>query len=1416
MFDEMPDNAFASRFFPKVLRTWRPFHSLIILSLLLASCAGDGCDCAGFEARSYPAVHYNTTVPVSGQVRITKGGLDFLGKEMPNLITSVMPDGLNFCLPKSTGGDPEMCHKGEVCDDGTPGCQLSMSLEDTKLTATPVDKLILNLTVGDVDDELSIKTKVAVIGTIDCKVKLHKNGASNQPARIPATIPLQFKIDQSSPTKDIKIELGEIDADMQDLGFTLSGGAKCTMVNIGAQFVKGMVKNMVSEQLDSMVGGMLDSQLCQTCGDGLAACPGNSTCNEDEGICKYNATQECVARMLGVEGGLMLGELLSGYTQATDASVDVMVRAADKFKVDDGLTLGLRTGFQPEEFSRCAPVDPSTRPVFTEIPFSPTITGNVRPGSNTPFMLGFGLHKRALEHMMWSTWASGGLCLKISSDTIDMLSTAAIGIFVPTVSRMADGNRALYIQLAPQKAPNIVLGANKLRQVGNKMEIEEGLFTLDWKDVDIHMYGFVQERYVRLFTLRSDLYLPIAMSPDGNGELKIAIGEIDKAIKNIRPMAHDLMAEDTAKLESLLPTLLGLALPMLGDMLNQSFALPDVMGYSIVLEQNDITSVDNNTFIALFADLKKSTSPMVASVTGIVQDYQVDVSNVLPSGVVRPVVTLDMVGVNDTMAFQDASDLEFSYRVNDGLWSLYQPTSKLVIADPVLVLQGEHVVEVRARFAGRAESAQMVPTRLPVVVDFSAPTLSIERAGSQWKLLGEDVTDSAEQMVYRHRVVGDGKIGDWSAWSSEDLINLDESKLPDTFRIEAEVRDRAGFEAKSEYTVHNNALESAVADSSAPAASGCGCAATGSGGQSGNLVAFLLVGLGLMIRRRAGVVMKNRLKSSSVGLILIACMALFFGAGCSDAPSGSTDKQKCEEGCLEGFVCRAGTCVPQACSEDTDCTSGGICRDGSCQATCSANSECSELDCGPDQVGTCSEGGCECKDFCGGTSCGEGEFCCHDSNACQALPDACAGVTCEKGMAPVVKNAGMGDSATCAVSGAECACEKLPPLAVGMHGAYSSIASNSVADVTAVAVYNSTYHDLMVATLDGALKPTWYTVDGIPANGEVTGALDGPRGGIRETGVRVGTYTATVVDKSGHLHVFYRDTTNKALKYARGTNNQGAYTFANVTLDARDDAGFWNTALLVDDTIHLVYTAREGTEKSEIRTLQFDASTAMDALPTTPTVLYQSTVQREPEEVPSTSPGYIQSTGLFNQLTKTPDGMLLVFYDHNLENVAWIEYTNNSWELPQFLGIPSGPYVSGAIDTNGKLHLAYMDTNAKTPALVYWTQGSATQVIMDGKRDDAAGWVLSDIGEGVSLRLIGDERIQVLFQDTTRHTLYTSTLTANGWAKSALAALGSPYAGSRGFFGTMMIDTGASIAVEYVINNQRKPAEGFPVFHRLH
>src|SRR5690606_19827412 len=133
--------------------------------------------------------------------------------------------------------------------------------------------------------------------------KLGKKGALDQPARIPATIPIQLKLDNSSPTRDIQIGIGEIDANLDELDFKLSGNFTCAVGQALRSFFINMLKEQIIAQLNGMVGGMLDSQLCQTCGDGLAACPGNSSCNVDEGVCRYNATQECVARMLGVEGG---------------------------------------------------------------------------------------------------------------------------------------------------------------------------------------------------------------------------------------------------------------------------------------------------------------------------------------------------------------------------------------------------------------------------------------------------------------------------------------------------------------------------------------------------------------------------------------------------------------------------------------------------------------------------------------------------------------------------------------------------------------------------------------------------------------------------------------------------------------------------------------------------------------------------------------------------------------------------------------------------------------------------------------------------------------------------------------------------------------------------------------------------------
>ena len=37
-------------------------------------------------------------------------------------------------------------------------------------------------------------------------------------------------------------------------------------------------------------------------------------------------------------------------------------------------------------------------------------------------MVGIGVHKRMIEHLLWSTWASGATCLMAGSDVADQLS----------------------------------------------------------------------------------------------------------------------------------------------------------------------------------------------------------------------------------------------------------------------------------------------------------------------------------------------------------------------------------------------------------------------------------------------------------------------------------------------------------------------------------------------------------------------------------------------------------------------------------------------------------------------------------------------------------------------------------------------------------------------------------------------------------------------------------------------------------------------------------------------------------------------------------------------------------------------------------------------------------------------------------
>jgi MYXO-CTERM domain-containing protein len=1449
---------------------------VVLASLVLGACSGEGCDCNGFQQQEFPSEHNDVTVPRSGQVRLTDTGMTFLEQQVPNILREALPNGLNFCIPKTSPERADVCHVSQ-CDSGQTGCQLNLSIEDVSIrTASQEDELLVDVTVGMLNEKIPFDYDLIFGATANCQADLHKDNAGNDvPGTIDATIPLRFPVDQQSPTRDVSLEIGQIATDLNDLGIDIDGRggfgntAACeTADTVVKPFARGQIEDQLVSELNAAVRNAVREERCRACGDDQPACPMASSCqdfNDGEAqYCAWDADDRdgCVRKPLGVEGRLVLDSLLGDFMEPEAANVDLMAKAADTADVaDGGLNLGMRAGFQYDKLRDCAPATPDTRPSLSPIPPSSKIFTNAQPGSGDSFMIGLGLHKNAVEQMAWSTWASGATCLKVGTSFSDMLTTESLSLFLSSLEKLTNRSAPVFLRVAPQTAPSVELGPNTITETEDGYQLDDPLLTIDWSDLDLHFYAFVQDRYVRLYTTRLDVELPVGLTTDGMGSLVPVVGDLEAAVKNIRVRNRGILAEDEETLRGIVPQLLSAALPRITGSLSDPIELPTFFGYRVAVDQEDITSVDNNQFIALYANLKyvgNAGQSLVARLEPDIRETNVDVSPTGRGDIRRPEVEL-IVGARRVRGGPVAADqLEYSYRVDNGFWSMYSKKPTMTLDAPVLALPGEHRIQVRARVPGTPGTASR-PVETRVTIDYQPPELRLERDENAKHIVleGDDIVDPDEALQYRYRIEeSGGELTSWSAWSDDNTLELEALDVDgDSFRVMAQVRDTSGYVGESTETfeapVNGEGRtgvdgESDTANSGAPQPGGCGVAGGSAPGSSGGLLVGLLAIVGVFFRRRS--------RSAWLSAILLALLVASSGCnedvGSRNSTPDAGDSGQCTPACQPWETCENETCVPEGCESGDACGGEATCVDGSCrEAQCQTDSDC---DCESDQEGICMNGMCRCQDFCA-DGCGDGQYCCYAEDSCKPIPDPCQGKSCDPGYKPEVQSRGTPDNKECTIDGAACECVEKDPIELRWYGQYASSDAND--EVTAVSAYNRFYGDLMVGTLGDELEPTWYTPDGVPEDGEIVAAPSGPRGGTDERGDDVGTHTAIAVDDSGSLHVFYRSEESDALKYARGRDEGDGYSFATTEIDAEQDTGYYTSTLVREGVVHAVYGVPEAPVEidgeqmtgSQIRHVSFPTDTPVDQLAVEPETLHaapppspcntcadgQKCVEASAECRETTSdcegcedgqacfdgecrgiyqrpelPAHRLMTGLYNRLAPTDDGLFILFYDHINRRIGWTTGTTGDWQQPTYLEGETGPYADVAFDSNGDRHIVYMDPGAQS--LKYrGPDADGDEVVDDGVRNGSDEYLQAQIGQNVRLWIDDSGTPRVVYQDATTHELHRAERTgADSWSTTALRGPGSieNYEGARGFF-TATPAPSTDIVVEHVIDQQAEPAE---------
>jgi len=1372
---------------------------------MLSACGQtEGCDGCGAEGPEFPE---KDRVQSAVQLRVSEDGISALEDVLEPLFAEAMPEeGLSFCIPGDGGDIIGLVEWGfcrdEVCEDGTPGCQATIAIDGVDLATQAPDRLTATVRFR----ELEINLAILADPIVECGIQINGPGFE---------VGLPLTLSTPGPSRVLTFDLPEgVEYDLRDIEVRLEGQGGglsflCDAIDgvLNLPFLGDLIFQGIQAVIDGVLAtemrGFVESFTCTPCMADLD-CPRNFGATCVEGLCRL-PDNACVPQPMGAQGVIDIGETLSGVSPGLSALIQYIAVPGSYVEVENGgLSLGVIAGAISDR-NRCVPERP--QPEVVEPARTDLLRGNIDP-QGRGFDVGIGVTQEIIGHAMWAFFNGGALCLSITSDTIEQLSAATLSIGLPNLLKLARRNDApVAITMAPQQVPQIQIGSNTFLEGEDGMRtLEDPLLTITIPELWLDFHVFMEDRWTRIFSLHADVVLPIGLDFTPDNLLIPVIGDLSQALTNVRAVNGEIMEDDPSELAGLLPILVG----ALGGTITSGIdpiALPEIMGTRLNLQDGAITGIEDNTMLAIYAQLEAAPPEMEMGememgememgempegegarpqVETVVEGVFVDIPSTdgfLIDSVdawKRPAVRLEVDAWDATL---DEAAMEFSFRVGQSGWSPFHRTRSLVVRHPYFLLQGRHEIAVRARRVDDYRSLDATPAVATAIIDSVAPDLGLSVDGDTLAIEVDDMVSPRDALRVELRE-------DDGPWRTLDALTV---TVGGAERVRVRVTDEAGnMTSDAVELVPAGLIGRPPSDQrGGDEEGGCGCRATGAERASPWSLLALALLLGFRRRRQTFV-------------CLLAGLVVFVLSGCEDDAKGRTDPD---------------VDMGSACTSDDQCEGAAVCIEGACATiTCADDpSQCDSLDCGA-AGSQCNDGVCECLPFCP-DGCADGEYCCELRNACETVPVDCGELDCEPGFEAGLVEAGRIDAAACERVDAECGCVEKAPLAPADLGRYSALAVHDGA--AWVSAYDSEHGDLIVGRVlaDGF---EWQWVDGVPEGGEIVAGPSGPRGGVEEEGTNVGRYTSIAIDGEGRLHVAYYDVTNGALKYARsGAQQAGPWVIA--TLDDVGDAGRWASIAVnaegVPGVAYRVGSVPEGEgHVSQVRYLAANGSEPTTAEDWGAPLILHSRALEAPDPDTTTYP---EGTGLFTSQARDPQGLPVVaWYDRSEGQLWWSRMVEAGFTEPEMLagwGHPDpdrdgdmGANVNLWIDGEGNAHLCYQD--GMTDSLRYLSpELERDEWVDDGVWVDVGGrgYSVHVVGDDCTVRLDPDGAPLIVYQDATLHALLLRrrTLSLEGaeeltWAgRRALRGDMPNQPGEAGFYASAVVVDDQLWATHYVYDN---------------
>lgn len=222
-----------------------------------------------------------------------------------------------------------------------------------------------------------------------------------------------------------------------------------------------------------------------------------------------------------------LGALTASARTASDLGL-LMRPAPSGFQVDGeigsaGLSLFLEGGTSASGVHECVG-ELGPEPEFTSGPF-PSFDGVLASGQT--YDVGLGVSEAFVNQAIWSLYASGGLCLALTSREIADVSGGALqlkagdlDLVLPGLGRLAGRSSSLRLVIAPR------LGVSDFPVARVLPTSSDADLLLSLSNLTVGLEAFVDADWMRVLTLQTSAIASIQVDVGSDGTLRLGVGDV--------------------------------------------------------------------------------------------------------------------------------------------------------------------------------------------------------------------------------------------------------------------------------------------------------------------------------------------------------------------------------------------------------------------------------------------------------------------------------------------------------------------------------------------------------------------------------------------------------------------------------------------------------------------------------------------------------------------------------------------------------------------------------------------------------------------------------------------------------------------------------------------------------------------------